>query len=417
MADVERKARLALAKVQPDSELPKRIKVNLPAAVRRLAEDDWQSLRLNARTGELVFVERPPCETAHRSFPAALVDADFTSIVTAFDSENATVARETVIQAAMRAASFRSFDPVKDYLDALTWDLEERLPWWLQTYFGAEVDRNDDEDGQKKQAQWTREIGRRWMIGAVARVYDPGCQVDTILIAEGPQGVGKSSAFRALAVRDDWFATDLPDIRTKDAVHHLLGPWIIELDELDALSRKEATSVKSFVSRRTDRARLSYERLATNHPRRVVFCGTTNEDAYNSDATGGRRFWPFKVCGAIDVAGILKDRDQLWAEAVAQYKAGVHWHIDSDDLESIAQAEQQKRFKASPWLDEVERFLTGKTEVGVSDILEHLDIPKGQRGQHHLNEAVRCLQHLGWKRTQVRRGGRRVRVYLNDDNK
>ena len=87
----------------------------------------------------------------------------------------------------------------------------------------------------------------------------------------------------------------MPDIKHKDSVHHLLGPWIIELDELDALNRKEATSIKGFISRRVDRARLSYRKTTSNYPRRVVFCGSTNEDMYNTDATGGRRFWPFRV--------------------------------------------------------------------------------------------------------------------------
>jgi len=250
------------------------------------------------------------------------------------------------------------------------------------------------------------------MIAAVARAYEPGCQVDTILIAEGAQGIGKSSAFRALAVRDEWFACDLPDIKHKDAVHHVLGPWIIELDELDALSRKEATSVKSYVSRRTDRARLSYGKLSTNHPRRVVFCGTTNEDTYNTDATGGRRYWPFKVRRQIDVSAIERDRDQLWAEAVHCYRNGEPWYFDEPALQKIAKAEQDKRFKPSPWLALIEGYVTGKTEVIVSDILKDcLEVSKAHQSQKDMNEAVRCLQHLGWKQKQVRRDGKRLRVY------
>ena len=403
--DVKRNARITLAKAGEIDQAPKRIKVNLPAAVRRLREDDWSCLRLNVRTGETVFSERPPCETAHTRFPAALVDADFTSIVSAFDKENASVARETVIQAAMRAASFRGFDPVKDYLDGLAWDKTERLAFWLRDYFGATTEDRDE-------ARWNGEIGRRFLLGAVARVYQPGAQVDSVLIAEGEQGIGKSSAFRVLAVRDEWYACDLPDLRSKDAVHHVLGPWIVELDELDALSRKEATAVKSFLTRRTDRARLSYERVTTNYPRRVVFCGTTNEDSYNSDATGGRRFWPFKVRAPIDVAGIERDRDQLWGEAVAQYKAGYAWHLDDGELQRIATDQQRERFKASPWLEVIEKHLIGKTEARVSHILEDcLDIQTGQQSQFHMNEVVRCLRHLGWERRQVRREEGRVRVY------
>ena len=392
---------------------PRQTRAGLPDAVRILRSTQCDRLAYNERTTELVWLDKPPCDTAHRDFPTALVDADFTSIVSAFDTQDLALSYETAVKAAIRAATFRSFDPVRDYLDGLEWDGEERLTWWLETYFGAGIDETDDEEAQAEERTWNQQIGKRWLISAVARVYDPGCQVDTILIAEGPQGIGKSSAFRALAVRDDWFATDLPDIKGKDAVHHVLGPWIIELDELDALSRKEATSVKSYVSRRTDRARLSYGKLSTNHPRRVVFCGTTNEDTYNTDATGGRRYWPFKIRRQIDVSAIEQDRDQLWAEAVACYGKGHAWHFDEEALQKIAKVEQDKRFKPSPWLDPIEGHLVGKSEITVSDLLtDCLDIAKAHQNQIHMNDAVRCLQHLGWKQKQVRRDGKRVRVYV-----
>ncbi len=391
-------------------------RVGLAGAVELLRAPDWYCLAYNERTTELVWLDRPPCDTAHQGFPAALVDADFTSIVTAFGAQELSLTYETAFKAATRAGTFRGFDPVKVYLDRLEWDGEERLTWWLETYFGAGVDESDDEDAQAEERTWNQQIGKRWMIAAVARVYEPGCQVDTILIAEGPQGIGKSSAFRALAVKDAWFACDLPDIKHKDSVHHVLGPWIVELDELDALTRKEATSVKSYVSRRTDRARLSYGKLSTNHPRRVVFCGTTNEDTYNTDATGGRRFWPFKVRQVIDVAAIERDRDQLWAEAVHCYRDGEPWYLNEPALEKIAKAEQDKRFKASPWLDAIEDYVLGKTEISVSDVLKDcLDVPKAQLGQHHMNEVVRCLQYLGWERMQARRNGKRVRVYVKKE--
>jgi predicted P-loop ATPase len=394
-------------------EEPQKRAALLADAVRILRESKWDCLAYNERTTELVWLGKPPCDTAHAAFPAALTDADFTSIVSAFDSQDLKLSYENAYKASVRAGTFRGFDPVRSYLDGLEWDGEVRLTWWLETYFGAGVDESDDEEAQVEERTWNQQIGKRWMISAVARVYEPGCQVDTILIAEGPQGIGKSSAFRALAVQDEWFACDLPDIKHKDAVHHVLGPWLIELSELDALSRKEATSVKSYVSRRTDRARLSYGKLSTNHPRRVVFCGTTNEDVYNSDATGGRRFWPFKVRRPIDVSALEQDRDQLWAEAVHCYRAGELWHLEEEALQKIAKTEQDKRFKPSPWLALIEDYVTGRTEVTVSDILKDcLDVSKAHQSQRDMNEAVRCLQHLGWRPRQVRRpDGKRERVY------
>jgi predicted P-loop ATPase len=388
-------------------------RVGLAGAVELLKNPEWYCLAYNERTTELVWLDRPPCETAHKGFPAALVDADFTSIVTAFGAQELSLTYETAFKAATRAGTFRAFDPVKVYLEELEWDGEERLTWWLETYFGAGVNEADDETAQTEERTWNQQIGKRWMIAAVARVYEPGCQVDTILIAEGPQGIGKSSAFRALAVKDAWFACDLPDIKHKDSVHHVLGPWIIELDELDALTRKEATSVKSYVSRRTDRARLSYGKLSTNHPRRVVFCGTTNEDTYNTDATGGRRYWPFKVTRSIDIAAIEHDRDQLWAEAVHCFREGEPWYLDEPALNEIANEQQSRRFKPSPWLEPISDFITGKTGVTVAVILEDcVKVPRERQGQRDMNEVVRCLQHLGWRSRQVRRtDGSRERVY------
>jgi len=183
----------------------------------------------------------------------------------------------------------------------------------------------------------------------------------------------------------------------------LLGPWIIELDELDALNRKEATSIKGFISRRVDRARLSYRKSTANYPRRVVFCRSTNEDAYNTDATGGRRFWPFRVRETIRVDLIEQWRDQLWAEAVHRYKAGEKWWLDDTELEDIAREEQAKRFKGSVYLETIRQYLErNSTEaVSIDDILEELGIPTESRHQMHQNEAARALQHLGWQRRRV----------------
>jgi predicted P-loop ATPase len=411
-AELKRLGDEAHAESNGKKKEPQKRSALLADAVCILREPKWDCLAYNKRTTELVWLKKPPCDIVGDDFPAALTDADFTSIVSAFDSQDLKLSYENAYKASVRAGTFRGFDPVHDYLDGLQWDGEERLTSWLETYFGAGVDESDDENAQAEERTWNQQIGKRWMIAAVARVYKPGCQVDTILIAEGPQGIGKSSAFRALAVRDDWFACDLPDIKHKDAVHHVLGPWIIELDELDALSRREATSVKSYVSRRTDRARLSYGKLSTNHPRCVVFCGSTNEDTYNTDATGGRRFWPFKVRRDIDVSAIERDRDQLWAEAVHCYGEGQPWHIDEETLQKIAEAEQGKRFKPSPWLELIEDHAIGKTEVTVADILtDCLEVPKERQSQREMNEVVRCLQHLGWQVRQVRRDGKRLRVY------
>jgi predicted P-loop ATPase len=153
-----------------------------------------------------------------------------------------------------------SYHPVRDYLTALKWDGTKRLDTWLATYLGA--------TGKE---QYLTAIGRRFLISAVARISDPGCQVDHVLVTESSQGPGKSSAARKLACQDDWFTDAMPDVHSKDAALQLSGHWIIELAELAALRRTEIEPMKSFITRRVDNFRPPYGRHNISAPRQCVF--------------------------------------------------------------------------------------------------------------------------------------------------
>jgi predicted P-loop ATPase len=179
-------------------------------------------------------------------------------------------------------------------------DGKQRLDHWLTKYIGAE------------ETPYTHSIGRSALIGAVARIRNPGCKVDTVPIIEGKQGLGKSSAARILF--DPWFSDELADLGGKDAAMQTQGAWLIEISELDAMSRSEVSRIKAFVSRATDRFRPPYGARVIESPRSCVFWGTTNSDTYLKDETGGRRFWPIKA-GRIDVNGLAAARDQLWARS------------------------------------------------------------------------------------------------------
>ena len=219
---------------------------------------------------------------------------------------------------AMRLVSReRTEHQVRDYLEGLTWDGVARVDRLLVDFMACDP----------SQGWLYGQYSRRWMISAVARIFQPGCKVDTMLILKGRQGAMKSSAFAALGGR--WFGDSPIPIGTDDAPQALQGVWIQEIPELDSMRRKEVTEIKAFLAKQFDRYRVRYDRLWTTRQRQVVIVGTTNEDTFLSDSTGSRRYWVADVVGQIDPERIRRERDQLWAEAVALYRSGEQWWLDA----------------------------------------------------------------------------------------
>ena len=237
--------------------------------------------------------------------------------------------------------------PVRDHLGALTWDGVPRIETWTCRYLGA------------ADTAFNRSAGALWLISAVARIFRPGVKADHMLVLEGPQGARKSTALKILA-GEDWFTDELPDLGSKDAAMHMQGVWIIEIAELDAIGKAEVSRIKAFLTRTTDRFRPPYGRYTIEVPRQCVFAGTVNPDTYLRDETGNRRFWPVR-CGTIDIDALARDRDQLWAEAVARFKDGAIWWIDGPELMAAATAEQEKRYQSDAWDDLIEHWLGFET--------------------------------------------------------
>ena len=268
----------------------------------------------------------------------------------------------------------------------------ERLDRWLTIYLSAQ------------NTNYSRAVGARWLVSAVARIYRPGVKADCCLILEGPQGSRKSTALKTLA--GPYFTDELADLGTKDSVLQTRGVWIIELSELDTLNRSEVGRIKAFMSRTTDRFRPPYGKRLVESPRQCVFAGTVNHSNYLRDETGGRRFWPV-ACGSIDIDGLARDRDQLWAEAKARFDRGFLWWLETAELVQEAAAEQADRYEEDPWEELVARWIEDRPSAAVGEVLSLcLDKPRAQWTQSDKNRVARCFQALGWERYRERQGAR-----------
>ena len=286
---------------------------------------------------------------------------------------------------------------MQDYLDALEWDGTPRVANLFPSYLGAEA------------SPYAKAIGTMFLLSMVARIYQPGCKVDHLPVIEGPQGALKSSACRVIG--GEWFSDSLPDVSAgKDASQHLRGKWLIEVAEMHAMNRAEASLLKSFITRQEERYRPSYGRLEVFEPRQCVFIGTTNKDTYLRDETGGRRFWPIKA-GRIDIAALVRDRDQLFAEFVTLYRNGARWWPDKDTEREIFMPEQAARYEADPWEEKVREYVTGKSKVTVWEVGFHgLSIATARIGTADSRRIAAALDQLGWGRLPVASNGQRYWV-------
>jgi predicted P-loop ATPase len=305
-----------------------------------------------------------------------------------------TIGKDVVHQAVDLRARECSFHPVRDYLEGLRWDNTTRLGDWAVRYLGA-----DD-------IPYNRAVGEMFIISMVARIYSPGCKCDHMVVLEGPQGTLKSTTCEILG--GQWFSDALPDLRTggKDVSQHLNGKWLIEIGELAALDKSEAAALKAFVTRREEKYRPSYGRKDVTEARQCVFVGTTNDATYLRDATGGRRFWPIKV-GAIAIDALRRDRDQLFAEAVARFKDGATWWPDAAfEREHIA-PEQDARYEADAWEHAIAEYLSGRDRVTVLQVAQSgLGFETARIGTADQRRIAAALLRLGWRRGPRTESGR-----------
>jgi predicted P-loop ATPase len=313
-----------------------------------------------------------------------------------------------VLDAILTNALDHTFNPVRDYLDSLHWDGTLRLDKWLQTYCGS------------PDTALNRAIGRKLLVAGARRVRQPGCKFDYIGVLESlVQGVGKSSLLRILAGEENFSDAEILGLDKQEQQEAVQGVWIYEIGELEGLSKAEVTKIKLFASKTHDMARPAYGRTRLDRPRQCIFVATTNQDKYLRDPTGNRRFWPAKT-PLIDLEGIARDRDQLWAEAAAMEAQGEPLVIHSD-LWPSATAEQIARMEIDPWEEQVAAVLTenegrfsiidnsfqlsvgkdGEQEwrVSISYLLSDvLKIPTERQHQAHATRLANVMRNLKWFR-------------------
>jgi len=218
------------------------------------------------------------------------------------------------------------FHPVRDYLNSLKWDGSQRVETLFIDYLGAE------------DTPYTRAITRKALAAAVARVMNPGCKFDYIIVLIGPQGIGKSTILKKLG--REWFSDSFTTFAGKEAYEIIQGVWILEMAELAGLKKAETEQIKHFISKTDDRYRVAYGKRTENFPRQCIFIGTTNASEFLTDDSGNRRFWPLRTMTKQPELNVFRDLSaelisQLWAEAVQMYKAGEELFL-APDLEQEA---------------------------------------------------------------------------------
>jgi len=306
------------------------------------------------------------------------------------------------IKAALQTVAQRNTrHPFREELRKLNWDRKPRLDTWL-------IEALHLEDTPLHRA-----YSRKWAIGAVARIMEPGCKLDTVLIVKGPQGYFKSTLFRELApgrFRD----TDINLYRLENAMQQLQGVWLYEWAEL-AITRgdKAVNQLKNFITSQVDEFRAPYAPNVGSHPRQCVFVGTTNDQFFLHDQTGNRRYWPVEIHEPIDIEWVIENREQMWAEAVTAYSLGEKWHL-SGELEKQSMENAQARVTEDPSVTALTAWLARnkKSVVTMDELVERgLKARLGDRAA--ATRAGTIMHDLGWVKTETNVRGNRLRFYYD----
>ncbi|MBF0123753.1 MAG: hypothetical protein HQL60_00290 [Magnetococcales bacterium] len=328
----------------------------------------------------------------------------------------------------------KEYHPVKTYLESLQWDGKERLKSLFIDYCGSNLAW--PYEPSKEDEELDKIIATRWFISAVARIYQPGCKADYMLILEGKQRTGKTSFFETIGKQ--WYTTTQTEkINDVDFIRSLHTGWIIEMPELSGFSKVDIRTLKSVITTNKDNVRPLYDKFYRNMKRQCVLAGTTNEAQYLKDATGGTRFWPVKIW-KVNIDKLKQDIDQIWAEATARYKNNEQWWPTDKEME-LLQKRQETRYEIDVWEDFILRYITQYPTlekiddkpfapakvfwhnrgvplhfIATTELLKTaFDIGIGQQGGVEQKRVAAIMSKIGWipGRGKTPESGRRVRGY------
>ncbi|MDH5832155.1 VapE family protein [Luteimonas sp. M1R5S18] len=326
-----------------------------------------------------------------------------------------------VLESVEAIARRRRRHTVRDYLAGLKWDGTPRLQRMFVELFGAE------------DSPYNLGAAGCFLVSAVSRILwcdsrqpTKGSKVDFMLVLEGGQGAGKTTAVLEL-FGAEWYAEATESPAHKDFYQTLRGRWGVEIGEMDSFNKADVAKVKQAITTRFDVYRPSYGRTARSFRRECVFVGTVNKDDYLRDETGARRFLPLKV-GRVDIERLVEQRDQLWAEAVKWFEDGFeYWKLPEG-----AEREQDDRFSEDVWTERVHRWITGRAgdsryehlgasergkageplEFSVADVLTYaLHVEPGRQDRPMSTRVGSILTRLGCHKYKPTRLGRRVQIY------
>lgn len=357
---------------------------------------------------EKIVYQCPPWNKPEKFKPHAVTDNDVSSLTVYLEKRGIRIGTAMTAKMLDAAVRYNPRNPAQEYFAGLQWDGVKRLDTWLQVYCGA----------TKEAGEYVTAIGRKWLCAIVKRVFEPGTKFDHMLILEGDQGIGKSTIFKELAtIHGQAYFDDtirVADIGTARVVPKLQGVLIVEIAELAGIRKHDVEELKAAITTTSDRTVLKYQNEPTTYPRKFVFAGTINPlDGYLSDPTGNRRFWPV-TAKKIDIDGLVRVKEQLWAEALIAVRSGEKLYLDnalSDTASHIA----SERVLEHPWVQQLSKFTDGKLLVEKDELWTELEVrDRTKRTTVLSHEISKIMTKLGFKSTQKRIKGDRAYCWTRE---